>query len=159
MSRSIIRRTPIQEIINDLHKRFEENTQWRRKSLETEIARLEQNFQVVPMLDAAGIDLDIWDSQMQDVTIQLGEIPPTKKGRAEFADKLRTIRKILGSRIKLSHKYLQNGRKKLIGFALTVEDYPGINIRYYQKLPKDSKCRIEKRKSKPSTDYSLVCSL
>lgn len=139
-----------------------------RKETEDTIARIERNRQVLADLDAAGIELHLYEWMRGDsVSIDLGFFPSTKKGNRELASKLRAIRDILGCRLGEPAKDLANARKRHVGFTYHPEAFPGIRVTFQRKLPPTPKRSLTNGKPQPrcrivtqrSTYKTLVCDL
>jgi hypothetical protein len=159
MSKNTINVRPIEDVINSVRREMADSLESTRKRYEERIKAIEQHRRLLPLLDAEGIPLDIyqWDD-LSCLDISLGLRPETKKGRSEFAKKLQVIRQVLDCPLKVHGKGLHDARKKLVRFYLRPEQYPNVTVTYETKLPKNAKCRIVRRKVR-FTDANLVCEL
>jgi hypothetical protein len=128
-----------------------------RKRYAEQIKSIEEHRRLLPMLDAEGVPVTVyeWDN-LASMRLSLGVRPETKKGRAEFAKMLQTIRRVLECPLKFEGKSLADARKKLVRIYLKAEQYPNVTVTYETKLPKGAKCRVVRKKVRYS-EASLVC--
>jgi hypothetical protein len=122
-----------------------------------EIERLEKGFQLVPMLDAAGLlDHARW-SHGYFLSISLGAKPSGKRARYDFTRKLTALRQIFGCPLKIRYKSLHDPKKRLIRVHLNPDDefWQHFDIEYIDKLPRNGRCKVVKRRCRP--DYDLTC--
>jgi len=119
------------------------------------VKNIEDNRRAFAMLDAAGIDLQLysWD-RGANYEINLGFFPSTRIGSRALADKLRTIRVALDCKLGQPEKGVVDDKRAHLQFTIHPVDFTGIKIRYERRLPKGAKCRIVTQRS---TYRTLVC--
>jgi len=155
----VIALKPINEIVAKLRERYDRDAaeaveRYKRYGDEA-IAKVDNNRRAFAMLDAAGIDLQLyeWDNGVC-ATIDLGFFPSTRAGSRALADKLRTIRVALESKLGLPEKGIVDDKRAHLRFTICPVDFPEIKIVYQRRLPKGAKCKIVTTRS---TYRSLVC--
>lgn len=147
---------PINEMVKNLRERCEQEINAVRARYEKYISEAEEYRRIIPMLDAEGVPMFIpqWDD-VGAPQINLG-YPKLKREKKKFVAALRAIRRVLECPLKKRGTYIENSRRKTVKVTLEPEKYPGIQITYIQKLPKDAKCKIV-RKRQRYTSTALVC--
>jgi hypothetical protein len=157
MSNNSITVRPIEEVLNDVRREMERCLENTRQRYVEQIKSIEENRRLLPLLDAEGVPLTVysWDN-LSCIHIALGVRPETKKGRAEFAKMLQTIRRVLECPLKFDGKSLADARKKLVRIRLRAEGHPNVTVTYETKLPKGAKCQVVRKKVR-FTEASLVC--
>ena len=127
------------------------------KECQEKIERIERNRPLIAMLDSEGFEIDnLWGAHGAEFRVKLGFFPSSGAGSRQLADKLRTIRHILGCKLGQPAKCLEDGgvAKGHIQFKLTPEDVPGCSIVYTRRLPRGAKCKVVTTRS---TYRRLVC--
>jgi hypothetical protein len=157
---STINLRPINTIIAEARDRAEQETRREiariQANLDETIQNIERNRMVLPLLcEVVNLNLPDW-SDGSYLSIDLGERPRTRKGRAEFAQKLTALRAILGQ-LRVQDRDVYSARRKLIIVRCRSEEFPSIQVRYLTKLPKNAKCRIECHRRTRYTTHCLVC--
>ncbi len=118
---------------------------------------IERNRPLIAMLDSEGFETDnLWGAHGAEFRVKLGFFPSSRVGSRRLAEKLRTIRHILGCKLGLSAKCLEDGgeSKRHVQVKLTPEEVPGCSITYTRRLPRGAKCKIVTPRS---TYRRLIC--
>ena len=157
MSQNSINVRPIEAVLADVRQELCQSLDAMRKRYEERIKNIEQHRRLLPLLDAEGLPIHVyqWDD-LSSLHIDLGLRPETKRGRTEFARKLQAIRRVLECPLKVDGKSLADARKKLVRMYLKAEGYPNVTVTYQTKLSKGAKCRVVRKKVRYS-DYQLLC--
>ena len=160
MSELAKRLKPLSEEIEDVRRACERRiislaASERRERDET-IARIERNRPVVALLDAAGFQVTPDSYYKGMFNVDLGFFPTTRAATRQLADKVRTVRQILETKLGTPRKHLADEKKGHVEFLLCPPDFPGLTIAYRRRLAPGSKCKIVTQRS---TWRRLVCEL
>lgn len=148
---------PIEAVLADVRQEMWRSLDATRKRYAERIKNIEEHRRLLPMLDAEGLPINVYDwEDLASIRIDLGVRPETKRGRAEFARKLQAIRRVLECPLKFESKSLADARKKLVRMYLKAEQYPNVTVVYSTKLPKGAKCRVVRKKVR-FTEHQLLC--
>jgi hypothetical protein len=143
---------PVQDVATELGNHY-------AKQLERRVAAITALRQVVTILLDAGYPVHCYDEYGEYPQLNLGRRPTTKKGKKEFAARLRELRQLIGCTIQVTRTSPYDGRKKLAEFTVTPKDerLGGLTLSYIDKLPKDAKCKIVYQRERSRGRYVLVC--
>jgi len=148
------------EVEAAIHREAEERKAYLRKQLAEVDAlaaqKLEQAVavrQAAALVEGHGIPCRFpsWDDGTA-CHIDLGLVL-TKQDRKRLVSDLAKLRAVLGRR-KDGGRSLDNAKRRLVQVEYAYPDFPGITVSWKERLPKNAKCRIERRRSYYST---LVC--
>jgi hypothetical protein len=115
---------------------------WIEKNHAEKVALIEQNFQAIPLLEGYGtISVNRWQEGSR-YTLDMGELPSRgKRARAEFAARLRDVRRVVG-RMTTNSTDVLDDKSRTVRVSKTGDNYPGIVVQWTAKLTRKSKCKI-----------------
>jgi hypothetical protein len=153
----IIEMKPIQELTNEINKNMEESLQRVRENYQRKLRNMEEHRRLIPLLDAEGVPLEVykWD-QLETLCINLGKKPQTKKGRQQFVRWLQAIRRVVDCPLVNQGTVIPNSRTREVEVTLCPTNYPDLRVKYRDKLPKDAKCKVVRKRVR-YTEVQLVC--
>ncbi len=142
---------PMAFYIEKAQKNATERIEKISKDCEENVKNIENVFQLLPLLDAAGLPLNLNDYSdvYRDLKINLGLRPEGHPRKMkEFVAKLQNIRKIADCPLKYEGKDIADARKHLVRVSLTIPKYPGLKVVYQVKVKpqkRAEKCRLVRK--------------
>lgn len=128
--------------IRSLMKQLED-AQKRAAQVEDEAAK---RVAMKARLVAAGFENVVVGYYSNEVTVRVEE------------KQLKDVYRVVG-RLALEDKSVENPRKRTVEITLRSTHNPFVVVRYVKKLPKEAKCKIVAKRTRPSTYHSLVCEM
>ena len=128
-----------------------------REQAATEAINASLARQALMTLDSIeGITLKTYCWSSSWVQASLGFVPNTRKARRQLADKLREIRRALGTSLGKPDMELSDADQKVVSFTFQPTDWPGLSIVFYRRMPAGQKCRCKIVRER-SISTRLVC--